>query len=52
VRVGRAVLLGYEYDEDNGSARSRADSVAPTTRAARALADRIRDLPADGSSAS
>jgi hypothetical protein len=51
VRVGRAVLLGYEYDEGNGSAESRAQSVARNTREARVLADRMKDLPADASSA-
>jgi hypothetical protein len=52
VRVGRVVLLGYEYDEGNGSAESRAQSVARDTREARPLADRMKQLPAHASSAS
>lgn len=46
VRVGRAVLLGYEYGEGNGSPATRNHAVAATVRDGRALAHRMRELPA------
>lgn len=41
VRVGRAVLLTYEYGEGNGSPESRADGVARATDAAGAVVARM-----------
>jgi hypothetical protein len=52
VRVGRTVLLGYEYGEGNGSSASREQAIARATREARALAERMRSIPADAASAS
>jgi hypothetical protein len=46
VRVGRAVLLGYEYGEGNGSAGTRDHVIALTVRDGRALVQRMRNLPA------
>jgi hypothetical protein len=46
VRVGRVVLLGYEYGEGNGSRATRDHAVAQTMRDGRALARRMRELPA------
>jgi hypothetical protein len=45
-RVGRAVLLGYEYGEGNGSPDTRHRAVVRTVREGQALVDRMRDLPA------
>lgn len=52
VRVGRTVLLGYEYGEGNGSSASREQAIARATREARTLAERMRSIPADAASAS
>jgi hypothetical protein len=46
-RVGRVVLLVYEYGEANGFPVSRDDAVRRTTRETRALVTRMRDLPTD-----
>ena len=50
VRVGRSVLLGYEYGEGNGSPASREQAITRTTREGRALAERMRSIPADAAS--
>lgn len=42
-RVGRAVLLAYEYGEGNGTPASREQAIARSTDAERALVDRMRD---------
>jgi hypothetical protein len=44
VRVGRTVLLAYEYGEGNGSPASRLQSIARSVREERALIDRMREL--------
>jgi hypothetical protein len=45
VRVGRAVLLAYEYGEGNGSPETRDQAIAEATASARALARRMGDWP-------
>ena len=50
VRVGRTVLLGYEYGEGNGSPASREQAITRTTREGRALAQRMRGIPANAAS--
>jgi hypothetical protein len=52
VRVGRTVLLGYEYGEGNGSPASREQAITRTTREGRALAQRMRGIPANAASES
>ena len=47
VRVGRTVLLGYEYGEGNGSPASREQAITRTTHEGRALAERMRSIPAN-----
>lgn len=49
-RVGRAVLLGYEYGEGNGSPASRDQTLVRTAWEGQALVDRMRDLAAGASS--
>lgn len=44
VRVGRAVLLAYEYGEGNGTPETRAHAVSATVREGRWLARRMREL--------
>jgi hypothetical protein len=44
VRVGRAVLLAYEYGEGNGTPASREHAIARSMRAERALVERMRSL--------
>ena len=44
VRVGRAVLLAYEYGEGNGTPTSRRQSIARSVREERALVARMREL--------
>ena len=44
VSVGRAVLLGYEYGEGNGSEESRADGIARATQLERPVVERMSDL--------
>ena len=44
VSVGRAVLLGYEYGEGNGTAESRADGIARATQLERPVVERMSDL--------
>ncbi len=41
VRVGRAVLLGYEYGEGNGSEKSRADAIERATELERPVVARM-----------
>jgi hypothetical protein len=43
VRVGRAVLLAYEYGEGNGSPETRDHTISEATASARALASRMAD---------
>jgi hypothetical protein len=43
VRVGRAVLMSYEYGEGNGSEESRASSIERATDLERPVVDRMRD---------
>jgi hypothetical protein len=43
-RVGRAVLLAYEYGEGNGSAGTRAHAVREATDAARPVVDQMSQL--------
>jgi hypothetical protein len=45
VRVGRAVLLGYEYGEGNGTPASREQAIARSVRSEQPLVDRMRQLP-------
>jgi hypothetical protein len=44
VRVGRAVLLAYEYGEGNGTPASRAESIRQSLHHERAVVARMRDL--------
>jgi hypothetical protein len=44
VRVGRAVLLAYEYGEGNGTPASRAQAIARSTRAETTLVERMSEL--------
>ncbi len=46
VRVGRAVLLTYEYGEGNGSEQTRLSALGEATRADQPGADAMADLPA------
>lgn len=45
-RVGRAVLLAYDYGEGNGTSASRAQAVARSTKAQRALVERMGEVAA------
>ncbi len=51
VRVGRAVLLSYEYGEGNGSEQTRQSAIDRAARADRPVVDRMRALPDDQVSA-
>jgi hypothetical protein len=44
-RVGRTVLLAYEYGEGNGSPSTRSAAVDRATRASEALVERMQRLP-------